>query len=451
MKRKMLCPFIITLIGAILMLVMLLLPYASANSEHKDYLIEYSDDMYVQEIGMTNSEAVNISLVEFVRIYSEAINEDMNKETSIVCIAIIAIFAVFALITIILTLLKKPIGIIISDLLALVIFSIIHFDFKDRGVITNRSYDLGITNYLTYIVGGVNDKVEHAKERANESRKNCGKAIDKLGKRKVAILDGSIKDFIKEFDKLNHVELSESCGLNELQKLVLDKKSFSDLRELQGVASSLAGGLASGAMAGALTAFGAYGVAGALATASTGTAIASLSGAAATNATLAFFGEGSLAAGGLGMAGGTAVLGGLVAGPALAVLGVIMDAKASKNLEAAYSNLAKANEFEEEMKTAVDLCNGIRRRSAMFNRFLIRIQTFFDPLVYEMSEIINQRGTDFRKFSDDEKKVVASAMSMAGAIKAVLDTPILDEDGNLTKESGVIIEGAQKKVEAIIA
>ena len=296
-----------------------------------------------------------------------------------------------------------------------------------------------------------NDKVEHAKERANESRKNCGNAIDRLGKRKVAILDGSIKDFIKEFDKLNHVELSESCGLNELQKLVLDKKSFSDLRELQGVASSLAGGLASGAMAGALTAFGAYGVAGALATASTGTAIASLSGAAATNATLAFFGGGSLAAGGLGMAGGTAVLGGLVAGPALAVLGVIMDAKASKNLEAAYSNLAKANEFEEEMKTAVDLCNGIRRRSAMFNRFLIRIQTFFDPLVYEMSEIINQRGTDFRKFSDDEKKVVASAMSMAGAIKAVLDTPILDEDGNLTRESGMIIEGTQKKVEAIIA
>lgn len=46
---------------------------------------------------------------------------------------------------------------------------------------------------------------------------------------------------------------------------------------------------------------------------------------------------------------------------------------------------------------------------------------------------------------------MASAMSMAGAIKAVLDTPILDEDGNLTRESGMIIEGTQKKVEAIIA
>ena len=44
-------------------------------------------------------------------------------------------------------------------------------------------------------------KVKHAKEKANESRKNCGEAIDKLGERKVAVLDGSIKKFINEFEK----------------------------------------------------------------------------------------------------------------------------------------------------------------------------------------------------------------------------------------------------------
>lgn len=68
-----------------------------------------------------------------------------------------------------------------------------------------------------------------------------------------------------------------------------------------------------------------------------------------------------------------------------------------------------------------------------------------------MTEIIKERGTDFRNFTDEEKKVVASAMSMAGAIKAVLDTPILDDDGNLTKESGLVIESTQKKVETIVA
>ena len=292
-------------------------------------------------------------------------------------------------------------------------------------------------------------RADNAKEQAEKSRDNCSKAIDDLGKQKVVILDESIKRFISEFEKINHVEISKSAGLNELQKLVLDKKTFSDLKELQGMATSLAGGVVSGTMAGALTAFGAYGAAGALATASTGTAIASLSGAAATNATLAFFGGGSLAAGGLGMAGGTAVLGGLVAGPALAVLGFVAGAKASKNLEMAKANLAKAKEFEEEMRTVADLCNGIRRRAAMFNRFLIRLQTVFDPLVFEMTQIIEKTGNDYRNYSENEKKCIASAMSMAGAIKAVLDTPILDEDGNLTQDSGLVIENVKSQIEAV--
>ncbi len=292
--------------------------------------------------------------------------------------------------------------------------------------------------------------VEKASEKINTCRKNCGIAIDDLGKRKIKVLDESIKPFIGEFEKLNHVELSESTGLNELQKMVLDKKNFSELKDLQSMASSMIGGVASGAMAGAITAFGAYGAAGALATASTGTAIASLSGAAATNATLAFFGGGSLAAGGLGMAGGTAVLGGLVAGPALAVLGVVVGAKASANKDKAYSNLAQAKEFSEEMDIASTLCIGIRKRSAMFDRFLLSLNSIFQPLIYEMADIIKRKGTDYRTFSENEKKVIAEAMTMAGAIKSILDTPILNEAGDLTEESEKIIELTRGKIESVM-
>lgn len=293
--------------------------------------------------------------------------------------------------------------------------------------------------------------VRSATQKIETCRKNCGASIDNLGKRKIEILNESIKPFISEFEKLKNVELSESKGLNELQKIVLDQKEFTELKELQSMATSMAGGIASGAMAGAITAFGAYGAAGALATASTGTAIASLSGAAATNATLAFFGGGSLAVGGLGMAGGTAVLGGLVAGPALAVLGVVVGAKASANLEKAYSNLAKAREFREEMDAASSLCIEIRKRSAMFNRFLVSLNSIFEPLVYEMTKIIKTKGTNYRKFSEHEKKVVAEAMAMAGAIKAILDTPILDEAGNLTPESDKMVEKTREKLEEVVA
>ena len=294
-------------------------------------------------------------------------------------------------------------------------------------------------------------RIERSTKKANTARENCGQAIDALGQRKVTVLNESIREFINEFEKINHVELSESAGLNELQKMVVDKKSFSDLKELQGMASSMVGGIATGAMAGALTAFGAYGAAGALATASTGTAIASLSGAAATNATLAFFGGGSLAAGGLGVAGGTAVLGGLVAGPAIAVLGFVAGSKAAKNLDMANANWAKAKDFEEEMNAIADVCYGIRRRADMFNRFLLRLQTVFDPLIYEMTQIIQNKGTDYRNFSESDRKCIASAMALAGAVKAVLDTPILDEDGNLTEESGWVIENTKKKIGTITA
>lgn len=296
-----------------------------------------------------------------------------------------------------------------------------------------------------------NDIIKSASRKIETCRKNCGTAIDNLGKCKIQILDESVKPFIAEFEKLNHVELSESQGLNELQKMVLDQKNFTELKELQSMATSMVGGLASGAMAGALTAFGAYGAAGALATASTGTAIASLSGAAATNATLAFFGGGSLAVGGLGMAGGTAVLGGLVAGPALAVLGIVVGSKASANLDKAYSNLSKASKFQEEMNTASTLCIGIRKRAAMFSRFLVSLNSIFEPLIYELTQIIKNRGTDFRKFSDDEKKIVAEAMAMAGAIKSILDTPILNEEGNLTPESDKMVEMTRRKLGETIA
>lgn len=288
--------------------------------------------------------------------------------------------------------------------------------------------------------------VESAKDRTDECRKNSGKAVVSLGEKKIWVLDNSVKPFIASFEKLHNVDFTDSTGLNELQNMRIDKQSLESLKEMQTMATSIAGGMVGGAALGAITAYGAYGAVATFATASTGTAIASLSGAAATNATLAFLGGGSLTIGGLGMAGGTAVLGGLVAGPALAVMGFVVGAKASANKDEAYSNLAKAREFEEQMKTAQLLCRGIRMRAAMFEGLLIRLNGLFMPLVLSLGNIINTSGTDYAKYSMEEKKTVAAAMSLAGAIKAILDTPILTEEGKLTEESEKLAVQMKKQV-----
>ena len=177
--------------------------------------------------------------------------------------------------------------------------------------------------------------VDQTTKQVNLYRKSSGDALTHLGEQKIDTLESSIKPFIAAFEKIHNVELTDSVGMDELQKFVIDAQSLDELKTMQSTAASLAGGMAGGVTAGAVTAFGAYSAAMALGTASTGTAIATLSGAAATNATLAFFGGGSLAVGGLGMAGGTAILGGLVAGPALAIMGFVVGANASANKDKA--------------------------------------------------------------------------------------------------------------------
>lgn len=278
--------------------------------------------------------------------------------------------------------------------------------------------------------------LDHAKERIEIAKAASGRGLEVLGEKKIHILDNRINEFIRLYEKIKNITLQDSTGLDELSKFRIDKdNSFLELKELGNLGTSMAKGLASGTVAGALTAFGAYGAATTFATASTGTAIASLSGAAATNATLAFFGGGSLAAGGLGVAGGTAVLGGMVAGPALAILGIVMSAKASKKLDEAYSNKAEAQKIATELSTATVMCNGIKRRAYLFQRLLIKCETLFAPLIYEMEKIQITSGTDYTKYSMEQKQTIARALSLAGTIKAVLDTPILTEDGALTPES----------------
>ena len=277
--------------------------------------------------------------------------------------------------------------------------------------------------------------IDRSTKAMNTSREESGHALAALGQAKLDILEKDIKSFVAAFEQLHNVNLKDSQGLQEIDKFHTDVQAISKLKEMQMKASSVAGGLAGGAAAGALTAIGAYGATMTFAAASTGTAIATLSGAAATNATLAFLGGGSLAAGGLGIAGGTAVLGGLIAGPALAIMGFVVGAKASANRDAAYENLAKAREYEEEIVTARVACKGIRMRATMFKRLLLKLDTVFAPLISRLEEIIKTSGTDYSAFTEEEQNVVAASMTMAKAIKSVLDTPILNEDSNLTPES----------------
>ena len=282
-------------------------------------------------------------------------------------------------------------------------------------------------------------------DRLKKAREKSKKALEALGNKKIHVCEVPVGRFVALFEKVKNIELSGSEGLDELANLKQGKENLvSGFKELNLMAISFAQGTLGGAVAGGAVAFGAYSAAGAFAAASTGTAIAGLSGAAATNATLAFFGGGALAAGGLGMAGGMAVLGGVVAGPALAIMGAVMGAKASANLDNAYSNLAKVKEAEAEIGLMVTACNGITHRADLFTQVLIRLEALMFPQLDMFENIIASEGCDFKKYKDASKKHVAALLATAQAVKAILDTALLDEKGALTKESEDVLLSSNK-------
>lgn len=282
------------------------------------------------------------------------------------------------------------------------------------------------------------ERIAYAANRLNVLREQCGDALQNLGEEKLFVLSGSIAAFLDTFSKIKNVDFADSEGLWELSKFHVDETTFEEIGELGHFAVSLAAGSVVGAAGGALTALGAYSAAATFATASTGTAIGTLSGAAASNATLAFFGGGSLATGGLGMAGGTAVLGGLVAGPALLVMGVITGVTAEKGLEDAKKHAAEADVICEQLETGIIQCIGIRRRTYMFHNLLARLDAQFLPLIHAMEGVVAREGTNYATYEAESKKIVAAAASTAVSIKAILDTPILSADGTLTSESEAV-------------
>lgn len=279
--------------------------------------------------------------------------------------------------------------------------------------------------------------VEDAQERFEDAQKRLENERIRLNDelREFATLKLSV--FTTEINTL--VKLVKKCkDANSVLNAENINFTAEEIKELESSVSSsleISSGLGKGIASGALTAMGAYGSVGMLATASTGTAIGGLSGAAATNATLAWLGGGSLAAGGGGMALGTAVLGGMVAGPLIAITGFVMDSKAEKNLTEAY-------EYEREIDVGIEKIDySIEEYNAIYkyiDELSIIIHKFSDEFnsVHKKLNNVNLKSKAKRLLGLEkicEEKEFEELMVIGKNLKIVLDIPLMDKDGNKNK------------------
>ena len=148
------------------------------------------------------------------------------------------------------------------------------------------------------------------------------------------------------------------------------------------------------------------------------------------------------------MAAGMAVLGGLVAGPALAIFGCIVGAKASAKLDQAKSNLAKARKVAEELKTATEALNFLTTQAKMFLSMTNKMCEIFLPQLDDLVSIVNEHGTDYMKFPVECQNRVVVTVSTYQVLRALVDARIMKEDGSFDPKSEKVLEFAQKYLEA---
>lgn len=284
--------------------------------------------------------------------------------------------------------------------------------------------------------------VDRANREVEEQREATSGMLEDYGKRKLRAFDGTIADFLQAFGRLKNVETIQTPELDKLSLGDFSNGSLAGLRNDYQALKDAGLGLGAGLGSGAALAFGAYNGTMLLATAGTGTAISSLGGVAATNATLAWLGGGTLAAGGGGMALGTMVLGGIVAGPALAIFGHIMGNKGEEALNNARSNMEQARTIHDKAALTVGKLQAIEQVTGLANDTFSKISTRLRRSVSALTEVIESHGEDYRAFDQASREVVFRSVKFAQLIKAMIDTPILDEDGNL-------VLSTQKRVEDV--
>lgn len=309
-----------------------------------------------------------------------------------------------------------------------------------------------------------NDTLNRAKKRDEENQqryknvdaKACN-AMDRLGALEINVL-ASFKKFSEAIEKVKN--RPTFADINK-ENVNIPKFDAQDLEQASVGAGILVGGI-SGAALGTLGGYAAAGATtaavAALGAASTGTPIAALSGAAATNATLAALGGGSLAAGGGGMALGSAVLGGATLGVGLLVGGIIFSmvgSNISEKADKAYSQML------ENEKVINEICSYLESLSIEANKYYTDLnkanEVYMDQFRIMQYIVEARKGTDglvdWIQLNQHERTIIKNVTMLVGLLyhmcKVKLVKVSADKD-KINTVNKVEIDEARKKCKDVL-
>ena len=291
------------------------------------------------------------------------------------------------------------------------------------------------------------DQLKEQIEKTNEDlRLDMNDALEEFGKFRLEALSTTVGRFLhcltimnqkakgKEYEFLSEIDI-QAEEIKEME--TIDMKASEVLRTLAVGGSFAAIGIIGtpAIVTGAVTA---------MCAASTGTAISTLSGAAASNAVLAWLGGGTLAAGGGGVAAGTVVLGAITAtatiGLAVVAVGTLASRFYAKKNTEAEAYLAEVKVWAEQMQASWTILAGVKHRIEELHRLTAQLHERASEVLTKLENLAPVFDTN----DNDHVTIFQQSAILAKSMSELAQTPILDNDGNISEESGIIAAKTQK-------
>ncbi len=269
------------------------------------------------------------------------------------------------------------------------------------------------------IVKEAEDLKEGAKNRVESAESSYKNALMRLGEKKFHVISHGVSRFVEHFNQLKgHQFFVKDSDMQDLHKQVSVAQNFSKQLDASGMSEEDAiGGMFAGYV---------------------GLGISS-------------FTTGAMLGGGLTMGGlaGMAVFGGLVAGPALAILGAMSADEMEEKLEKAKAYHSQVEKAVKKADAIIDQFQAIEKMAKLFTRQITKCDVLFFSLSQDAIATMKKNNYDTSRYNQKEKDQLCVAVSTLMTLSAFLKVPIIDEHQKLQEKAKRALEIMKEQMDSL--
>ena len=130
-------------------------------------------------------------------------------------------------------------------------------------------------------------------------------------------------------------------------------------------------------------------------------------------------------------------------------IGGLMIKDSEMNMKLASRNVSQANAISAQIDSICIALNGIAKHTEIITELLEKLGMLYMKSIKNISEILKKNGTDSDKYSEQDIDAINISLLMTKLIYRIINTPLIDENGMIEKESVKVIQEGQQLLDSI--